>query len=304
MTGICTHDLAPGPLFIDDDMHLWAFQKVVVRRTFVCIERASEKVECQPRALTDDWVRYGSDVHSDSGDVPIQVISLISQTTEVARTADYDDSISTDDKSAVTSQCTEAASTADGDEPIRSISFTSEDLGSELCDAASGDTDDDAISVCSWVTNEDWGVTGINTDSLPLGLSTDDTASRDTDDLISLCSWVTNEDWDMTGINTDFLPLGQFTEAASTADDDDPIQSTFFVSKSTEDSSTDGTTSEFAGDVGETHGKAQSSGDEHKKAKRKRSWRQSGRTRQRETARKARARPVSDALLDVCSDRR
>lgn len=136
-TGFCTDDLPLGPPaghFSDDHLDLWTFRKVVVRRTFLEIDLASEKVECRPRALTDGLVRYGSDVHSDSGEEPTQTISLIAQTAETTSTVDDDESIhftsqsaagrSADDKSSVASLSTEAASTADGDEPIRSISFT------------------------------------------------------------------------------------------------------------------------------------------------------------------------------------
>lgn len=70
------------------------------------------------------------------------------------------------------------------------------------------------------------------------------------------------------------------------ADDDDPIRPTFFTSKSTEDSSADGKSSEFAGDAEEPHGKAQSLVDEPNKAKTTRSWQRSGRARQREKARR------------------
>jgi hypothetical protein len=240
MTGIYTDGLLLGPS-----------RKLVARRTFLCIERVSEMVECRPRALTDELVRYGSDVYSDSGDESIEIISLISQTTGAASTADDDKSIA-DDKSSVACQST--ASTTDGDDRIRSISFTSqptEDSGSEFCDTASGDTDD----------------------------------------VISVRSCVTNEDWDMVGINADGLPLGQSTQAASTAHDNDSIQSSLLASKSTEDSSTDSMSTEFAGNVEEPHGKAQPSGEERTKAKSTRSWQKSGRARQREKARRRERTP-------------
>jgi hypothetical protein len=229
MTGVYTDDYMPSS----------TFRKVAVRRTFLCIDRVSEKMECRPRALTDDMVCYGSYVHSDSryGSTSFPFLPTAG----------------TFHKTSVTSQSIEAATTSDGEEPKRSISFTSEDWGSDLCDTASGDTDD----------------------------------------VISLRSCVTSDDCDMTGMDTDGLPLGRSTGAASIADDDDgdSIGSTFFASKSNHCSPTDGKSSELAGDVEGTHGKAQPLGDERKKAKTTRSWQRSGRARQREKARRRERTP-------------